>query len=68
MLATKNRAGRNSKAGSKGQGAAPSCSLFRLPAPGAVLSASLMLAVLLAGCTPPGPRALLDGKRLLDEG
>jgi tetratricopeptide (TPR) repeat protein len=30
----------------------------------------LILAVtaLLAGCTPPGPRALLDGRRLLDEG
>lgn len=28
----------------------------------------LLLAVLIAGCTPPGPRALLDGKRLLDEG
>jgi Flp pilus assembly protein TadD len=27
----------------------------------------LLLAVLIAGCTPPGSRALLDGKRLLDE-
>jgi tetratricopeptide (TPR) repeat protein len=27
-----------------------------------------LLAVLLAGCTPPGPRALLDGVRLIDEG
>ncbi len=26
------------------------------------------LLALLAGCTPPGPRALLEGKRLLDEG
>lgn len=26
------------------------------------------LAVIVAGCTPAGPRALLDGKRLLDEG
>ena len=26
------------------------------------------LAFFLAGCTPPGPRALLDGKRLLEEG
>ena len=26
------------------------------------------LAVLLAGCTPPGPQAVLDGKRLLDKG
>ena len=29
---------------------------------------SLAVVVLLAGCTPPGPRALLDGRRLLDEG
>src|SRR6266850_686915 len=28
----------------------------------------LTLAVLFAGCTPPGPRALLDGKRLLEKG
>src|SRR5438093_617309 len=28
----------------------------------------LTLAVVLAGCTPPGPRALLDGKRLLEQG
>ena len=28
----------------------------------------LTLAALLTGCTPPGPRALLDGKRLLDQG
>jgi tetratricopeptide (TPR) repeat protein len=28
----------------------------------------LLLAVLIAGCTPPGPRAFLDGKRLLEEG
>lgn len=27
-----------------------------------------VLALLLAGCMPPGPRALLDGKALLDEG
>jgi tetratricopeptide (TPR) repeat protein len=27
-----------------------------------------LLAVLLAGCSPPGPRALLDGARLIDEG
>jgi Flp pilus assembly protein TadD len=26
------------------------------------------LAVILAGCTPAGPRAVLDGKRLLDAG
>ena len=28
----------------------------------------LFVALWLAGCTPPGPRALLDGKRSLDEG
>ena len=28
----------------------------------------LTLAVLLAGCSPPGPRALLRGKKLLDQG
>ncbi len=28
----------------------------------------LALTLLLAGCTPPGPRALLDGKRLLEQG
>ena len=28
----------------------------------------LTLAALLAGCTPPGPKALLDGKRLLEQG
>jgi Flp pilus assembly protein TadD len=27
----------------------------------------VLLLALLAGCTPPGPRALLDGKRLIDE-
>jgi len=27
-----------------------------------------LLLALLAGCTPPGPRALLEGKRLIDEG
>ena len=26
------------------------------------------LTVIITGCTPPGPRALLDGKRLLDQG
>src|ERR1017187_3462534 len=30
--------------------------------------ALVLLLALLAGCTPPGPRALLEGKRLLDEG
>lgn len=28
----------------------------------------LLLTVVLAGCTPRGPRALLDGKKLLDQG
>lgn len=28
----------------------------------------LALLVVLAACTPPGPRALLDGERLLNEG
>src|SRR5436309_2461039 len=28
----------------------------------------LISALLLAGCTPPGPRALLEGKRLLEQG
>ena len=28
----------------------------------------LVFAVLLAGCTPRGARALIDGKRLLDQG
>src|ERR1035441_10398582 len=28
----------------------------------------VLLLALLAGCTPPGPRALIEGKRLLDEG
>jgi tetratricopeptide (TPR) repeat protein len=28
----------------------------------------VLLLALLAGCTPPGPRALLQGKRLLDQG
>jgi len=44
--------------------AASPCPLALCRVPGAVL---LVLAVLLAGCTPTGPRALLDGKRLLDE-
>src|SRR5688572_1841645 len=68
MLATKNQAGGSSEAGSRRQGAATSRSLSLLRAPGSALTAALLLAVLMAGCTPPGPRALLDGKRLLDEG
>src|SRR6266550_2166401 len=65
MLATKNRAGTSPEAGSREQGAAPP---RPLTARRAACSVLLTLAVLLAGCTPPGPRAVLDGKRLLDEG
>lgn len=71
MVATKNRAGRSSEAGSTERGAATPLALPLLRVPCSVLPASLLLvalAVLIAGCTPPGPRALLDGKRLLDEG
>ena len=32
------------------------------------LAAAAAFAVLLAGCGPPGPRALLDGRKLLDQG
>src|ERR1044071_525434 len=28
----------------------------------------LLTVALFAGCTPPGPRALLDGKRLIEKG
>ncbi len=31
-------------------------------------SGALLVLTLVAGCTPPGPRALLDGKRLLERG
>src|SRR5487761_2410412 len=31
-------------------------------------SGALLVLALAAGCTPPGPRALLDGKRLLERG
>lgn len=37
------------------------------PARGSAIGC-LMLALLAAGCTPPGPQALLDGKRLLEAG
>src|SRR5262245_5783836 len=33
-----------------------------------VLVWALLAALVLAGCSPPGPRALLDGKRLIEEG
>ena len=33
-----------------------------------LLLLSALVIALMAGCTPPGPRALLQGKRLLDEG
>ena len=32
------------------------------------ISPWVALMILLAGCTPPGPRALLEGKRLIDQG
>jgi tetratricopeptide (TPR) repeat protein len=32
------------------------------------LCLAIIAGIVLAGCTPAGPRALLDGKRLLDEG
>ncbi|MCC7373591.1 MAG: tetratricopeptide repeat protein [Verrucomicrobiales bacterium] len=32
------------------------------------LVAALLAAVVLSGCTPPGPKALLDGERLLKQG
>jgi tetratricopeptide (TPR) repeat protein len=37
-----------------------------LPRQGAILF--LALAIFIAGCTPPGPRALLKGKKLLERG
>jgi len=38
--------------------------------PGALSTCFVLVAcvMLLSGCTPPGPRALLEGKRLLDRG
>jgi tetratricopeptide (TPR) repeat protein len=63
MLATKNRAGRR-------EGRVPVCphSQRRFGTPWNASLPVLWLAILIAGCTPPGPRALLDGKRLLEEG
>src|ERR1035437_5122827 len=57
MLTIKNRGGRD-LAGGREHGSWNSCSVCKLA----------LLLVLLAGCAPPGPRALLEGKRLLDEG
>jgi len=57
MLTIKNRGGRV-PAGAPGLGALISSNAGRL---------ALLLA-LLAGCMPPGPRALRDGKRLMEEG
>ena len=57
MLTIKNRGGLESARGRE-NGAWNSSGVCRL----------VLLLLLLAGCTPPGPRALLDGKRLIDEG
>src|SRR5690606_7200541 len=35
---------------------------------GALLATALIAAAILTGCTPPGPRALLDGERLIHAG
>src|SRR5439155_6573129 len=35
---------------------------------GRVAAGVLLPVVLLSGCTPPGPRALLEGKRLIEQG
>ena len=44
--------------------------LLGTPPGSSALAAILLLAavVWVAGCTPPGPRAFLEGKRLLDKG
>ena len=57
MLTIKNRDGRN-LAGEREKNRLRLSNLTRL----------IMLLAVLAGCTPPGPRALLEGKRLVDEG
>ncbi|MGD0259426.1 MAG: tetratricopeptide repeat protein [Verrucomicrobiota bacterium] len=57
MLTIKNRAGSN-LVGGREKNALSLSSLGKL----------ILLLALLAGCTPAGPRALLEGKRLVDEG
>ena len=57
MLTIKNRGG-SDLAGARKNGTLSSSNMARL----------IFLMALLAGCTPSGPRALLQGKRLLDEG
>src|ERR1035441_8097436 len=57
MLTIKNRGG-SDLAGARKNGTLSSSNVARL----------IFLMALLAGCTPSGPRALLQGKRLLDEG
>ena len=57
MLTIKNRSGVD-LAGGRKNSALISADVWKL----------LLLLVLLAGCAPPGPRALLEGKRLLDQG
>ena len=56
MLTIKNRSGAE-LAGRRKNSALISVNVWKLA----------LLLVLLAGCTPPGPRALLEGKRLLDQ-
>jgi len=63
MLATKIRAGKR-----EGRVPSRSHSQRRSGTPWTASLAGLLLTLLIAGCTPPGPRALLDGKRLIDEG
>jgi tetratricopeptide (TPR) repeat protein len=57
MLTTKNRDGSN-PAGGQEISTLSSCNAAKL----------ILLLALLAGCTPSGPRALIEGKRLVDEG
>src|ERR1035441_1394501 len=57
MLTIKNR-GANDLAGERERNTLISSNVCAL----------VMVVALLAGCTPPGPRALLEGKRVLDEG
>src|ERR1043165_5477689 len=47
----------------------PRATMLATKNPGGLRTVFLLaLAVVLAGWTPPGPRALLDGRRLLEEG